>query len=106
MPDKKIPLGPLFERVKKGGDDIAIVFVSLNCDLCGSALTEVKTRSIENPNGFVVVCDGDQQACQRLAKDNMLTSVPISDLGQVMHRRFKVTSHPTIVVGSKALLTR
>lgn len=96
---------PSFEAVDTRGGSITnhdvadrvMLFVATDCPACVTTLDELHVLEHKG-SGVVLVCNGDQEDCERLTAERRLEVPLIVDVAQSLAKKFQVSAYPTAVI--------
>jgi peroxiredoxin len=76
----------------------AVLFVSPSCSSCTVTLDELHALEGKVEGNLLLVCHGDTEECQRLARDYHITLPVMADVDQQIGKRYDVAGVPTAVL--------
>lgn len=79
------------------GKAAALLFVSPNCPSCMVTLAELEPLRHDTKRGLVVVCNGTDDECNKVASDYSLTMPVVADTGGDLMKRLGVSGTPMAV---------
>jgi len=102
MSERSFTIEPMLDRVAKEvgdrSDVVMLAFVSEGCSICSSVLEEADRLHKNRNDSIIVICPGDSKEAEDLARLHQLSVPTLPDVTGVLHKRFGVSSHPTLVV--------